>query len=161
MRLWHFELIPYLPKKQLLSQWRECILIAKNLAEKGTPNHILVNKILDYSSADFLIYGEKVMGEMRWRHYKISDESTRKFYSYNKKWRNRRKEDLNGEMPKHYDCGPIFQNWHNDKYLIQCFENLKEKYDCGGISDEEFEIVRNFVIDYFDGTSIVALLEEV
>ena len=27
MRLWHYKLIPYLPKKQLVSQWRECIAI--------------------------------------------------------------------------------------------------------------------------------------
>ena len=48
MRLWHVDLIDVLPRKQLLSQWRECCAIAKSIADKGTPNHILVNKITDY-----------------------------------------------------------------------------------------------------------------
>ena len=48
MRLWHKDLIPVLPRQQLLSQWRECCCIARNIVENGTPNHILVNKILDY-----------------------------------------------------------------------------------------------------------------
>lgn len=43
MRLWHKELIPYLPRQQLIAQWRECCAIASNLASKGTPNHLLVN----------------------------------------------------------------------------------------------------------------------
>ena len=37
MRLWHKDLIYVLPRQQLLGQWRECCLIAKNIAEKGTP----------------------------------------------------------------------------------------------------------------------------
>lgn len=30
MRLWHYKLIPVLPKAQLISQWRECIAIKGN-----------------------------------------------------------------------------------------------------------------------------------
>ena len=40
MRLWHYKLIPYLPKNQLLGQYRECCAIIKNIADNGTPNHI-------------------------------------------------------------------------------------------------------------------------
>ena len=39
MRLWHKDLISVLPRQQLLGQWRECCLIARNIAEKNTPNH--------------------------------------------------------------------------------------------------------------------------
>ena len=39
MRLWHKDLIDVLPRQQLISQWREICCIAKNIAEKGTPNH--------------------------------------------------------------------------------------------------------------------------
>ena len=140
MRLWHTDLIPYLPRQQLLSQWRECVCIAKSLAEKGTPNHILVNKILDYGCEDFLIYGEKIINEMKTRGYKISYESVHKFYNYNKRWRDRRKEDLKGLKPKFASSGPIFQYWHNERYLIQCIHNLEEKYDCGGVSEEEWNV---------------------
>ena len=48
MRLWHKDLIAFLPRKQLLGQWRECCAIARNIAVNGTPNHVLVNKVLDY-----------------------------------------------------------------------------------------------------------------
>ena len=44
MRLWHKNLICCLPRQQLLSQWRELKCIVKYNKEKGTPNHILVNK---------------------------------------------------------------------------------------------------------------------
>ena len=48
MRLWHKDLIPYLPKEQLVSQWRECSSIAGAIIKNGTPNHGLVNYVLDY-----------------------------------------------------------------------------------------------------------------
>ena len=31
MRLWHVDLIEVLPRKQLLSQWRECCCIARRV----------------------------------------------------------------------------------------------------------------------------------
>ena len=34
---------------------------------------------------------------------------------------------------------PLFYNWHTDRYLIQCLYNLEEKYDRGGISQEEWD----------------------
>lgn len=57
MRLWHYQLLPYLPKYQLKSQWRECVCIASNIYEHGTPNHILVNAIMDYPIEEFNDYG--------------------------------------------------------------------------------------------------------
>lgn len=51
MRLWHYKLISYLPRQQLIAQWRECCAIANNLASKGTLNHLLVNKITEYPIA--------------------------------------------------------------------------------------------------------------
>jgi len=144
MRLWHIDLIPYLPRQQLISQWRECVCIAKNLAEKGTPNHILVNKILDYGSNDFIIYGEKIMCEMRNRNYLVSEESKAKFYAYCLQWRNRRKQDLGGKLSKYaLEHIRVFYYWHNCQYLTQCFYNLQEKYDCGGMSEEEYAKLKN------------------
>ena len=164
MRLWHVDLIPYLPRKQLMSQWRELVLISKNLAEKGTPNHILVNKILDYSSDEIEIYGNKIIREMTNRHYNVSYESYHKFLGYLREWRKRRKSDLGGCLPK-YATGTenasnrLFGHWHNDSYLFECFQNLKEKYECGGMTYDEFEIIRSFIVDHFDGISLVSLME--
>ena len=49
MRLWHKDLIDVLPKNQLVSQWRELLAIKGSIDKKGTPNHLLVNKVLNYS----------------------------------------------------------------------------------------------------------------
>ena len=36
----------------------------------------------------------------------------------------------------------LFPDWHNDRYLEQCYFNLEEKYDCGGIAQEWFEEIQ-------------------
>ena len=134
MRLWHKDLISYLPRQQLLGQWRECCLIAKNIKEKGTPNHILVNKIMNYPLIHFYNYCRLVMQEMETRGYKCNK---------NKFWDNTILEysEAIPAVPKSF----IFGTWHNLKYLKQCYYNLQEKYDCGGISDTEWGIVqKNF-----------------
>lgn len=129
MRLWHKDLIPYLPKQQLLGQWRECCCIAKNIHDKGTPNHILVNKIMDYPIEHFFRYGYRVWKEMRSRQYNVD---------WNKfsKWFN--------NMSSEYAEDKLYATWHNDRYLLQCLYNLQEKYDCGGISEEEWCRINEF-----------------
>lgn len=136
MRLWHKELIPVLPRQQLLSQWRECCCIARNIAVNGTPNHLLVNKVLQYSSTDFSIYCGVVSGEMRSRGYNVSVKS---------------EEKLVGDIVKAIHCfnnnritDGVFKDWHNDRYFWQCYYNLQEKYDCGGISEEEWHRIYNY-----------------
>jgi uncharacterized protein (TIGR02328 family) len=79
MRLWHKDLIDSLPRKQLLGQWRECCAIIKNIKEKGTPNHLLVNKIMDYDLKHFYTYGLYVFIETEHRDYKCN---LRKFDQY-------------------------------------------------------------------------------
>lgn len=37
----------------------------------------------------------------------------------------------------------IYRDWHNDRYFTQCYYNLQEKHDCGGISDKEWQIILN------------------
>ena len=130
MRLWHKDLIPVLPKQQLLGQWRECCLIAKNIAEKGTPNHLLVNKILDYPIEHFFRYGIRVVNEMERRGYKVD------LYKFIR-WFDR----LSAE--REYE--DIFDTWHNDRYLKQCYYNLQEKYDCGGITQAEWDTLSHVI----------------
>ncbi len=130
MRLWHKDLISVLPRQQLLGQWRECCLIAKNIAEKGTPNHLLVNKIMDYPIEHFWFYTNNVSFEMRMRGYQVDEERFLKWY--------RQIGPAFGEVIESED---IFKDWHNNRYLIQCLYNLQEKYDCGGITDEEWKII--------------------
>ena len=126
MRLWHKDLISVLPRQQLLGQWRECCLIAKNIAEKGTPNHILVNRIMDYPEVQFNVYALAVYHEMIIRGYKCD-------------WNNFTKWRIN--RCYEWDLKDIFNEWHNYRYFEQCYLNLQEKYDCGGMTDEEFDLI--------------------
>lgn len=126
MRLWHKDLIPVLPRQQLLAQWRECCCIAKNIAMNGTPNYILVNKILDYPMCHFISYSHNVYLELLSRGYNVD-------------WGKFEKHILQTLPIVFHD--ELFVDWHNDRYLTQCFYNLQEKYDCGGISDDEWDRV--------------------
>lgn len=132
MRLWHKDLIPVLPRQQLLGQWRECCLIAKEISEKGTPNHLLVNKIMDYPLVDFCLYSEHIWIEMLVRGYHADWSKFRKYFP------EVRKSHLE------YRRKDYFSDWHNDRYLRQCFYNLQEKYDCGGIPEDEWKKVLEF-----------------
>ncbi len=128
MRLWHKDLIPVLPRKQLLSQWRECCCIAKAIHDRGTPNHILVNKVLEYPEAQFNVYTLTVRNEMLKRGYKCN-------WNRYTKWRINRNYE--------WEIKDIFSNWHNNRYLTQCLYNLQEKYDCGGISENEWKTIED------------------
>ena len=134
MRLWHKELIPYLDKQRLVAQWRECCCIAKNIHDKGTPNHILVNKIMDYPTEHFIAYTTLVKQEMQKRNYKCDTSRFTKWLEWNSF------TILESE---------IFEDWHNYLYLKICIYNLYEKYLCGGISQEEWDIIVNKFKEYF------------
>lgn len=137
MRLWHKDLISVLPRKQLVSQWRELCCIAKNIVNDGTPNHMLVNKMLEYSWIHFNTYANIILQEMNKRGYNVSEKSYLEFCKNSSKARdyfNNTKENI--LIKNHND---IYKDWHNERYLSQCFYNLQEKYDCGGLTDEEYE----------------------
>ena len=125
MRLWHKDLIPYLPRQQLLGQWRECCLIAKQIAEKGTPNHVLVNRVMEYPTDHFRVYGLLVLGVMAGRGYHAD------LYRFNQYF-----VEYGPDVPA---LGALFDGWHNDRYLHQCLSNLQEKADCGAIPAEEWK----------------------
>lgn len=133
MRLWHKDLIPVLPMQQLLGQWRECCLIAKNIAEKGTPNHLLVNKMMNYPIDHFIAYSRLIMREMSLRGYKVNGDAFDKYGL---------KPVLHHQL-MHYE---LFAGWHDYCYLRQCYYNLQEKRDCGGITDEEWYNIHHVYI---------------
>lgn len=141
MRLWHYDLLDVLPKQQLCSQLRECVAIAKDIYEKGTTNHILINPIMDYDLNHFRLYCNLVIKEMEKRGYNVSDKTKNKLNQY-----------LHGRISVSNTFGgqlsvllinneyePLFDGWHTDRYLAQCLYNLEEKYDRGGITPEEWD----------------------
>lgn len=130
MRLWHKALIRVLPRQQLISQWRECIAIARNIELYGLPRHGLVNKVMDYPISHLYFYTDMVVLELMDRGYKVSPVALKKF------------EDSMRNIDYNYDDvveeSELFKNWHNKDYLIQCYYNLQEKYDCGLINQYDW-----------------------
>ena len=126
MRLWHKDLIDVLPKQQLLAQWRECCAIARQIGVNGQVNHILVNRINDYPVEHFMAYCGLVHSEFIRRGYSCNMHEVSQWI----------KQDL----PEFLECTheDIFYDWHNARYMWQCYTNLEEKHDCGGIPDEEW-----------------------
>ena len=134
MRLWHFELLKYLPKSQLITQWREL-----NSIFKKQDKHILVNYVYEYPKENLLLYSRMVIREMIKKGYKIKS-----WENYN----NYFKDILNGVV---LDKNP-FPNHHNFKYLIQCYYNLEEKYDRGqkDFDEETFNRLHKYMYERMD-----------
>lgn len=133
MRLWHYKLLPYLPKSQLLAQWREL-----NSIFKKQDNHILINYLYEYPKEDFISYSSMVIKEMQKRKYKVDKSNYENYFG----------SMLLDEDWVHikYQSAP-FKNHHNDRYLIQCFFNLEEKYDRGqkDFSKKQYDKLNEFV----------------
>lgn len=130
MRLWHKNMIVVLPREQLVAQWRELSAIAGAIQKNGTPNHILVNKVLDYDFDHFISYATLVRAQMTYRGYKTMDKVWDKIVALKPNYSQLMIED-------------IYPDWHNNRYLTQCFYNLQEKYDCGGISEEDYANIQS------------------
>lgn len=128
MRLWHKALIEVLPRQQLLGQWREL-----NSIYKKQDKHILINFIYDYDITDIIWYSTLVYDEMIKRGYKCDTKNFKKRYSMTM--------ETAKCVPIPYDT--IFKNKMNERYLKQCLYNLQEKYDCGGISQEEWQKIED------------------
>lgn len=128
MRLWHKFLITVLPRQQLVAQWREISSIAGAIQKNGTPNHILVNKVLDYNFNHFITYAKLIRQEMTRRGYRTMDSVWNKIVAVKPDWNEVAFDDLYGE-------------WHNHRYYNQCYYNLEEKFDCGGITDVEWKLI--------------------
>lgn len=123
MRLWHIDLLPVLPKKQLVSQWRECVAI-KRQWEKGTLKHPLVSYVMDYDKGYFLGYVIDLLKVFRIRGIKYDASLLDEIVWF----------CMHGEVA----CMNINYPEHNDRYLTQCYYNLEEKYDRGMIGEEEW-----------------------
>jgi uncharacterized protein (TIGR02328 family) len=125
MRLWHVELIPYLDNKRLTGQWRELLAIKGAIDKNGTPNHGLVNKIMDYDIDVFKSYVAIIYNESLIRDFNFS----KKKYDELMNW----ECDLFGSF--NWEC--FVKKWHNDRYLRQNLRNLEEKSMCKMIKCDE------------------------
>ena len=116
MRLWHQELIPKLPRPQLLGQHRECCALRGNGWGK---KHATVDYVFTHSPYSLYRYHELIMEEMSKRGYRVSPE-----------WLER---DYRGKTCSAYVhleemavSSPIYPE-HDTAYYEECLQNLREK----------------------------------
>ena len=81
---------------------------------------------MDYPAGHFWKYGFLIMQEMKHRGLKCDFHKFEQWFDYPL------------ETPNEFD---LFEGWHNERYLMQCFYNLQEKYDCGGITNDEWKMI--------------------
>ena len=129
MRLFHKDLIEVLPRQQLLGQWREL-----NSIFKLQNRHILINFVYDYDFGHLLGYTNMVIAEMENRGYKINLENAKNYFDPLIR-------ETQGFKIPFYE--KLFEEKMNERYLKQCLYNLQEKYDCGGISREEWQKIED------------------
>ena len=114
MRLWHIDLIPYLPKSQLLAQWREL-----NSIFKKQDKHILINYVYDYGRGFLYNYSMAVIEELGKRNCKIKS-----FDNFN----NYFNAMIENKYFKHFHDFTNGFHEHDNEYLTICYWNLREKY---------------------------------
>lgn len=127
MRLWHYQLLPYLPDAHFKGQLRELVGIMHDWKDKGKTNHILINKVMEYPKEDLGGYFLEYQREYQMRGMRIKPTIEFEFFKF-----------CNGSANK-----PPFDEWHNKEYLRVCMANLYEKHHFGigksRITDEEWE----------------------
>jgi len=124
MRLWSKQLIKVLPREQLVAQWRELSSIAGAIQKNGTPNHVLVNFVLNYDYDNFISYAYYVRQEMTSRGIRTMNSVWEKIIS----------------LKPNYTILPIeevYKEKMDSLYLKICYYNLYEKYICGMFDDIE------------------------
>lgn len=118
MRLWHKDLIPLLPRQQLLGQHRECCALRGK--GWGKP-HSTVNYVFAYRYNRLYLYHMKVLYELEKRGYHPAPEW------FNPTYRGVTLgfDDTNFT----YVGGTANLDYpeHNQAYLVECLENLKGK----------------------------------
>ena len=133
MRLWHYQLLPYLPDAQFKGQLRELVAIMHDWRDKGKTNHLLINRVIKYPKAHLCMYFNKYAEEYERRYGK---RLSQKYYN----------EFEDFKRPTTIEI-PLFYWWHNKEYLRVCLSNLYEKYFFGigksRITDEEWQILLN------------------
>ncbi len=127
MRLWHQKLIPYLDRQRLLGQHRECAALrGKGWGRK----HATVDYVFTHYHCWLVAYHYLVMEEMRRRGY----NPDKTWYQCN--WRGSilgLEENLTSQeaVDEVYRMaamqGEMIYPEHNDDYLRECINLLKEK----------------------------------
>jgi hypothetical protein len=130
IRIWHYALLPYLPELQFKGQLRELVAIMHDWRDKGTTNHLLINKVCFYPKSELSTY---------FQHYRILH-----YERYNKSISQKTNEEfIDFAISRPLLSTPIYDGWHTKEYLRSNMANLYEKQVFGvgksRITDEEWQ----------------------
>ncbi len=129
MRLWHIDLLPFLPEMQFKGQLREMMAILHDWRDKGRTNHLLINRVMVFPKNDFAKYFLAYEAEFYNRYGKFLTAQWREVKQFN-------------DTPVCERMKDCFDDWHNKEYLRVCMANLYEKHIFGigksRISDEDW-----------------------
>lgn len=118
MRLWHEDLIPALPRQQLLGQHRECCALrGKGWGRK----HATVQYVFNYSPSKLFQYHVKIMDEMKQRGYRPDSLWEEPTY----RGKNSTADGMIGPQIVAL-TEPIYPE-HDEEYLEECLQNLRDK----------------------------------
>lgn len=135
MRIWHYELFPYLPDLQFKGQLRELVSIMRDWRDKGKTNHLLVNEVMNHPKGDLTRYFLEYENEYARRNGGKRLVQFQEFLNFAAAdlWTVKKDGSL---------YASVFDSWHNKEYLRVCMANLYEKHFFGvgksRISDEEW-----------------------
>lgn len=130
MRLWHIDLLPYLPDAQFKGQLRELVAIMHDWRDKEKTNHLLINRVMEYDKVEFLRYFDAYCKEYYYRYGgEVSEATQDDFWGFS-------------GVCAIFSKEGIFDGWHNKEYLRVCMANLYEKHIFGigksRITDKEW-----------------------
>ena len=136
MFMWHYKMIPFLPKNLLESQWNRCIGIAEDIGHIGEPRGEFVKPVVQYPIQQFRDYCNMLIVAMVHNHINVSGSQISKL------------DDCIGfeveTINLHRD---IFKDWHNPEYLDICLLNLKSLAFQGVIPESDYQYIKANVAD--------------
>lgn len=147
IRIWDYRLLPYLPDAQFKGQLREITAIMRNWQDKGTTNHLLINRVMQYPKDHLTSYFLRYNEEYRKRYGKNIDRNIYweflNFADYEVEIDYKLSFANGADIVSIRIVLNIFHDWHNKEYLRVCMANLYEKHHFGigksRITDEEWE----------------------
>lgn len=131
MRLWHYQLLPYLPDYQFHGQLRELIAIMHSWRDNGKTNSVIINRVMEYPKSELVKYFITYEAQYHKRYNKWLTKHWEEFKVFN---------DNNTDNKNTYS-----KDWHNKEYLRICMANLYEKHKFGKgksrITDEQWKVL--------------------
>jgi hypothetical protein len=133
VRIWHYKFLPYLPELQFKGQLRELVAIKRDWETKGTTNHLLINRVMEYPKSELLLYFELYASIYALKYNKLLSKH---YYEEFREFAYGSKLSFNPNVE-------LFDGWHTKEYLRSNMANLWEKHTMGvgksRITDAEWQ----------------------